>query len=385
VVFVTFLVAGLTGAKKILDWSFNDQGSMDGSARPSVQSVAEASNSFIISAGIARPIGAFSAYSPLELCVALPLLDSGSAARTDMTLLPRSNSGFKENEMTRSTARWTTAFAAMALLALPAAGLAQGAAQQPSQPPATAGAPAAQQPGQPDQAAAKQHLTAARNTLSEMTQLPAASQLTGDSRTQVSQLITNFNELITTPTAWKASYTKVQANLNALIGSATTDESAARTTGTEGAVGTAGSVPVDPAIKAKLIEFRSHLDKFGQAAGGASPSNEAASAAAAMDTPPAGTPPPAAAGTPPPTSPPTAAPPAQPVTPEQAAAAQTPAMGQHDLIRHVLAIEAILNVQAPAATATDPSATQSPVTLSPEQLEQLRTHLGELKRLLNQR
>jgi hypothetical protein len=36
VVFVTFLVAGLTGAKKILDWSFNDQGSMDGSARPSV-------------------------------------------------------------------------------------------------------------------------------------------------------------------------------------------------------------------------------------------------------------------------------------------------------------------------------------------------------------
>ena len=78
VVFVIFLVLGLIAAKQILDWSFNDQGSMDG-VGPSVrsQSIAEASNSFIISAGIARPIGAFSAYSPLELCVALPLLDSG--------------------------------------------------------------------------------------------------------------------------------------------------------------------------------------------------------------------------------------------------------------------------------------------------------------------
>jgi len=32
VVFVIFLVAGLTAAKQILDWSFNDQGSMDGSS-----------------------------------------------------------------------------------------------------------------------------------------------------------------------------------------------------------------------------------------------------------------------------------------------------------------------------------------------------------------
>ena len=31
-----------------------------------------------------------------------------------------------------------------------------------------------------------------------LTQLPAAAQLTGDARTQVSQLIANFNELITT-------------------------------------------------------------------------------------------------------------------------------------------------------------------------------------------
>lgn len=296
--------------------------------------------------------------------------------------------------MKRSTARWTIAFAAAALLAVPAPGLAQGAAQPPSQPPTATGAsdPAAQPPApaQPDQQAAKQHLTEARNTLSEMTQLPAASQLTGDARTQVSELITNFNELITTPTAWKASYAKVQANLNALIGSATTDESAARTTGTEGAVGTSGTVAVDPAIKAKLIEFRAHLDKFEQAAGGATPSSDAA---AAMATPPAGTPPtggttpPATAGSPPPSTPPATATPPAPATPEQQAAAQAPAMDQHELARHVMAIEAILNAQGAAsgATGTEPSAAQMPLTLSPEQLAQLRMHLGELKRLLNQR
>jgi hypothetical protein len=304
---------------------------------------------------------------------------------------------FKENEeMTRSTARWTIAFAATALLAVPAAGLAQGVDQPPSQPPTATGAsdPAAQPPAPapPNQQAAKQHLTEARNALSEMTQLPAASQLTGEARTQVSELITNFNELITTPTAWKTSYAKVQANLNALIGSATTDESAARTTGTEGAVGTSGTVAVDPAIKAKLIEFRAHLDKFEQAAGGATPSSDAA---AAMATPPAsGTPPPAGAttppataGTPPPSTPPAAAAPPPPATPEQQAAAQAPAMDQHELARHVMAIEAILNAQGAASgtTGTEPSAAQMPLTLSPEQLAQLRMHLGELKRLLNQR
>ena len=64
----------------------------------------------------------------------------------------------------------------------------------------------------------KRHLTAARDTLSQLTQLPAAAQLTGDARTQVSQLISNFNELITTNADWRAAYTKLQGNLTALVG-----------------------------------------------------------------------------------------------------------------------------------------------------------------------
>lgn len=285
--------------------------------------------------------------------------------------------------MKRSIKRWTTSFATAALLALPVAGLAQTPAGQPpasqppaSQPPASAQPPAAtpaeqQVPGaQVDAEAAKQHLTAARNALSEMTQLPAASQLTGDARTQVSQLITNFNELITTKAEWRNAYAKVETNLEALIGDATTDESAARASGTAGAVGTAGTVAIDPALKAKLIEVRNHLDKFEQAAGGASAPAAAPSASPATS---------AAA------------------TPEsaQAPSAQSPQVDQQELLRHVQAIEAILNVQEPSAagtsgttsTTTEPptGTTQSGVTLSAAQVDQLRTHLSELKRLLNQR
>jgi len=128
-----------------------------------------------------------------------------------------------------------------------------------------------------------------------MTQLPAAQQLAGENRTQVTQLIANFNELITTNSDWKASYAKVEANVNALIGSAAaTDEpkatppaasaeaagatGTAGTAGTAGATGTSGSVgtsgtaatSIDPQVKAKLTEFRAHLKEFEKAAGGAS-------------------------------------------------------------------------------------------------------------------
>ena len=291
--------------------------------------------------------------------------------------------------MKRSITHWTTAFAATALLALPATSLAQSSTAQPptqTQPPTTGAPSTPEQPpapgAQPDQEAAKQHLTAARNSLSEMTQLPAASQLTGDARTQVSQLITNFNELITAKADWRSSYERVQSNLNALLGSATADESAARTSGTAGAVGTSGSVAVDPEIKAKLTEFRNHLDKFEQAAGGASatPSPSPGSAAAS------GTAGSMTGGTA-----------ATSETP-QTSAAQSPQMDPQELLRHVQAIEAILSVQNPATagtTGTPPTGTpptgeptgttQSGITLSAAQVEQLRTHLSELKRLLNQR
>ena len=70
-----------------------------------------------------------------------------------------------------------------------------GERQPPAQsaPPATEpAAPAAQKV---DAEAAKRHLTEARNTLSQMTQLPEAGKLTGDARTQVTQLITQLQRV----------------------------------------------------------------------------------------------------------------------------------------------------------------------------------------------
>jgi hypothetical protein len=181
--------------------------------------------------------------------------------------------------------------------------------------PAPPAAPAAQQPGaatqepgaaaqeagaqaQIDADAARRHLMAARESLSQITQLPAAGQLAGEARTQVAQLISNFNELITTQSNWRASYAKVDANLTALIGPENGDAEAAggaaATTpapgaqapgaptpgaepptaqapaGTPGSVGTSGSatVEIDPAIRAKLVELRQHLAQFEKASGG---------------------------------------------------------------------------------------------------------------------
>jgi hypothetical protein len=110
-----------------------------------------------------------------------------------------------------------------------------------------------------------------------VTKLPAAQQLSGEMRSQLTQLIANFNELITTNTEWKASYAKVDANLTALMGAQTADESttapAAATAGATsaaGAVGTSGTTTttLDPGVKAKLTEFRAHLKEFEKAANG---------------------------------------------------------------------------------------------------------------------
>ena len=113
--------------------------------------------------------------------------------------------------MHRSTTRWTTAAAIAALLALPVAGAAQTTGTAPTQPASQPQpqppdpTPQPQQPqqqpataGQVDATAAKKHLSEARDALSQMTSMPEAAKLQGDTRTQVSQLIANFNELITT-------------------------------------------------------------------------------------------------------------------------------------------------------------------------------------------
>lgn len=164
---------------------------------------------------------------------------------------------------------------------------------------------------------------AAREALSQLAAMPEAAKLQGDSRTQVSQLISNFNELITTKTDWHASLAKVDANLTALIGADPTNPAAnptpsaagttgSGTTGTAGTTGTtpAGNAQIDPAIRAKLTEFRTHLTEFSKAAGGGTTSTEPSG-----DKPPTDTVPP---------SNPTAANPTNPANPPTATPANPP-------------------------------------------------------------
>jgi hypothetical protein len=244
-----------------------------------------------------------------------------------------------------------------------------------SQPPTATPDNPQQQPSaqaQVDTEAVRRHLTEARETLSEMTQLPAAATLAGDTRTQVNSLIANFNELITNQTDWRASYKKVEDNLNALIGPEDAMAPGTPATGTAGAVGTSGTPTIDAEIRAKLIELRAKLNEFERAAGGASAAGAASAdaASAASRAPSAASP----------------------------SAAQDPSHGSQidraEALRHLEAIEAILNGTNAAApgtagtsgtTAAPTTTSGAPLTLSRSQLEQLRTHLNELKRVVGEK
>lgn len=156
-------------------------------------------------------------------------------------------------------ARWTVSLATAALLALPIAAFAQNPPAATQQPPAQP--PAAQPPAAGvDPASSKAHLSDARDTLSALTAMPEATKLQGEARTAVSQLISNFNDLITTQSEWRAAYAKVDANLTSLLGPEAGDQP----------VGTSGKPGLDPAVRAKLVEFRTHLKAFEAAAGSGS-------------------------------------------------------------------------------------------------------------------
>lgn len=267
----------------------------------------------------------------------------------------------------------------------------QTPAQAPAQPStpstaaptsATAPRPAqAQQPpagtAQVDPEGAKRHLTAARDTLGQLTQLSAAAQVQGDARTQLSQLITNFNELITTNENWRSSYDKVNANVVALLGPETPEPSQPPAPVAPVAVGTSGTVAatLDPAVRAKLVEFRNHLTQFEKAAGADTPAASAASAAT-----------PAAAAT----VVTTTAPPSSPATEQSAAPPErSEVMGQNTALVHIDAIEAILKPRATASAQT-PAGTPGTLaatglTLDPSQVEQLRTHLAELRKAIEKK
>jgi hypothetical protein len=266
----------------------------------------------------------------------------------------------------------------------PAEAPAQPSTAPSTAPTASATAPSPAQAQQPpagtaevDPAGAKRHLTAARDTLGQLTQLSGAAQVQGDARTQLSQLITNFNELITTNENWRSSYDQVKANVVALLGPETPESSQPPATGAPVAVGTSGTAAatLDPAVRAKLIEFSNHLTQFEQAAGADTPAASAASAplpaaAAAVVT--------------------TTAPPSSPATEQSAAPPQrSEVMGHNSALVHIDAIEAILKPSATAAAQTPagtPGTTAATaLTLDPAQVEQLRTHLAELRKAIERK
>jgi hypothetical protein len=268
-------------------------------------------------------------------------------------------------------ARLTITLAAAAL-AVATSGAAQTA------PPTTPG---------PSQDLARKHLTDARNALSELTQLPAAGQLAGNPRQLVQQLITDFNAMLTISAGWHDSYEKVDATLNALL------EAPEPTAGTAGAIGTSGASraanTIDPAIRTKLEEFRAHLNQF----------ENVASGTVAPDAPAA-----------PPAEPPTTA---TPVTEDRPDAPPAPTAdareGQEvsgvarDVLLHVEAVEVILGAQdaaqkaataaAGGAVVSTPTASGSTktritgpnVTLTEDQLLQIKAHLNDIRLLLERK
>jgi hypothetical protein len=169
-----------------------------------------------------------------------------------------------------------------------------GQTTTPSQP-ATGEPSAANNPSASgvDEATARQELAAARQSLADLTKLPAATQLQGEQRTAVTNFISAFNTFATASTDWKPKFTTVDEQLNALLaateggatGTAGTPPGApataapdanapAGTTGsTAGSAGAASTAAggYDPAIIAKLKEVRQHLDAFQLAIGDPDP------------------------------------------------------------------------------------------------------------------
>jgi hypothetical protein len=184
---------------------------------------------------------------------------------------------------------------------------------------------------------AREHLTKARQSLADLTALPQAQQLQGEARNKVSQLISQFNQLITTQDDWRPPYNDVNTTLTALLeGPASPTPSTSSSTtgavGTSGISGAAANATLDPAIRTKLEEFRTRLQAFYAAAGG---EGSAGSASAEAET-------------------------------------------------HIAAIEGILNeasggTSTSGTTGTASAGATGPVTLDGAKLEQIRMHLQQLR------
>jgi hypothetical protein len=155
--------------------------------------------------------------------------------------------------------------------------------------------------------------------------------------------------LITTQADWRASYAKVDANLTTLLGPGSPD-AAPPASAVTGAIGTSGTTPpatLDPAVRAKLVEFRTHLKAFEQAAG----SNAAGETAPPVATASTASPAPAATMEP----------------ADQAKAADQ--VNRADVDKHLDAISAILDASKTG-------------TLTKAQTAELKKHVAELRQAL---
>jgi hypothetical protein len=148
-------------------------------------------------------------------------------------------------------------------------GLAPAAVRAEATPQAPSGTAAPAANGR--QAAIRQHLQAAQQSLAEMTKLPAASQLQGDVRTSVASFISEFNAFATASTDWKAKYQVASASLDKLLAAAAAAPAPAAAPAAPPAAGAPaaaeGPGTWDPSVVEKLKDVRKHLDNFETATG----------------------------------------------------------------------------------------------------------------------
>lgn len=133
--------------------------------------------------------------------------------------------------------------------------------------------------GAADQQAVRQHLSAARQALAELTKLPAAAQLQGEQRTAITTFISDFNTFATATSDWRAKYKVVDESLDKLLANApasgaeappaTTPAPSTPPSSTPGATapGAEAGGPLDPTITEKLQTVRTELNGFEEASG----------------------------------------------------------------------------------------------------------------------
>lgn len=140
---------------------------------------------------------------------------------------------------------------------------------------------------------------------------------------------------------------------------------ASRTTGTAGAAGTSGTrretvILVDEPTRQSLTELRRHLSAFAASRGlNATPGPHPSEGGVPNALLEAAAPQPAGR------------------TPQATSGSQS-----EEALRHIRAIEAILNAATAGMSGATTPPTAASVTLSREQIDQLRTHLAELKRTM---